>query len=341
MNKIMKSKLLICMLLCGSLMFGTFGCSMLGDVAMEETTTDEDSDLIVVGFSQLGSESVFRTANTASVQGTLTKENGYFLIFENARQKQENQIKSIRSFISQQVDYIIFSPVTTEGWETVLQEAKDAGIPVILVDRMVSVTDQSLYTTWIGSNFEEEGENAGKWLEEHLKKENRDQEQINIVVLQGTMGSSAKIGRSIGFDSVAEQNQNWNILAQENGEFTTAKGKEVMETMIRKYDDIDVVVSQNDDMTFGAIEALEASGRKVNVDGGTIMISFDAVHEALNMVKEGTISVDVECNPLQGEYISRVIQQLENGEEVEKAYYVDEMVFTQENVEEYLDNRQY
>lgn len=341
MNRVINAKRFICILLSGILIFGACGCSMLGDVVMEETTTDEDSDLIVVGFSQLGSESVFRTANTASIQETLTKDNGYFLIFENARQKQENQIKSIRSFISQQVDYIIFSPVTTDGWETVLQEAKDAGIPVILVDRMVSVTDHSLYTTWIGSNFEEEGENAGKWLEEHLRKEGRANEQINIVILQGTMGSSAKIGRSIGFDTIAEQNPNWNILAQEGADFTTLKGKEVMEMMIRKYDDIDVVVSQNDDMTFGAIEALEESGRKVNVDGGTLMLSFDAVHEALEMVQEGKISVDVECNPLQGEYISRVIQQLENGEEVEKAYYVDEMVFTQENVGEYLDSRLY
>jgi len=304
-------------------------------------TLPADEDLIVVGFSQLGSESVWRSANSLSVQGTLTEENGYFLLFNNARQRQENQIKAIRSFISQRVDYIVFSPVTEEGWETVLQEAKDAGIPVIIVDRKVSGVDESLYTTWIGTDAVDEGEKAGFWLESHLNKKGRVNEDINIVVLQGTIGSSAQLGRTIGFNSVALKHDNWVILEQASGDFTIAKGKEVMQTMLETYDDIDVVVSQNDDMTFGAIDAMKENGRTYGESGDTIVISFDAVKEALLMVEKGEINVDVECNPEQGPYIHEIIQKLEQGEAVEKYYYVEEMVFTKGNVSEYLPDRTY
>ncbi len=300
-----------------------------------------DESLIVVGVSQLGSESVWRTANSASIQRVLTKENGFFLNFKNARQKQENQIKAIRSFISQQVDYIIFSPVTEEGWDTVLLEAKEAGIPVILMDRMVKVEDESLYTAWVGSDFEEEGEKAGQWLADHLEKEARQEEEIHIVVLRGTEGSSSTIGRTEGFSRIAAAQENWKILEEGDGEFTTAKGKEVMENFLEKYEDIDVVVSQNDDMTFGALEAIEEAGKTVGTDGEIIMISFDAVKAALEMVEEGIINVDIECNPEQGEYIEEVIRKIEQGEEPDKLNYVSENVFTRENVSDFIDERIY
>ena len=216
-----------------------------GDV--QESQTDKDDNLIVVGVSQVGSESVWRTAHTQSVQDAFTRANGYMLIFDNARQKQANQIKAIRSFISQQVDYIVLSPIEETGWDTVLQEAKDAGIPVILMDRMVSVNDPSLYTAWVGSDFVREGQDAGYWLEDYLKKQGKEQEEVNIVVLKGTKGASATIGRTKGFNQVARLQHNWNILKQADGEFTTAKGKEEMARLLELYDDIDVVVSQNDD----------------------------------------------------------------------------------------------
>lgn len=322
---------------------GLFGCGIFQDVEGTSGSTEEllESDMIVVGFSQIGSESVWRTANTASIQAAFTKDKGYFLIFNNARQKQENQIKAIRGFISQRVDYIVFSPVTEDGWDTVLQEAKDAGIPVILVDRKVSVKDESLYTTWIGTNARQEGEKAGRWLEEYLEKEERAEEEINIVVLQGTIGSSAQLGRTMGFDTIADMHENWHILEQESADFTTAKGKEVMGKFLRMYKDIDVVVSQNDDMTFGAIEAMKEKGITTGVNGDVVLISFDAVRDALKMVEDGTINVDVECNPEQGDYVEKVIRMLENGETVEKSYIVDEEVFTQENVADYLEERTY
>lgn len=340
-----KYKKQILVMICLLLAWFPAGCGSFQDVKPEESDTVEmseaEEDLIVVGFSQLGSESLWRTANSESIQRTLTKENGFFLEFNNARQKQENQIKAIRGFISQQVDYIMFSPVTEDGWETVLQEAKDAGIPVILVDRKVSVEDESLYTAWVGSDMTGEGEKAALWLEEYLETTGRKEEEINIVVLQGTSGSSALLGRTAGFDGVAKTHPNWHILGQEPADFTTAKGKEVMEQFLAKYPKIDVVVSQNDDMTFGVLQAMEERGITTGIDGDVILISFDAVHDALELVSQGGINVDVECNPEQGEYIMDIIRRLENGETVEKENIVEEKVFTPENVNEYLDTRTY
>ncbi len=318
------------------------GCAgAYGVEQTEDTRTPVDENLIVVGVSQVGSESVWRTANTASLQRIFTKENGYFLIFNNARQKQENQIKSLRSFISQRVDYIVFSPITEDGWETVLQEAKEAQIPVILIDRKVNVRDQSLYTTWIGSDFYKEGRMAADALNDCLKRNNRQDDRIRIVVLQGTQGATATIGRTSGFNEVAGEHENWVILDQVDAEFTTAKGQEQMERLLRAYPDIDVVISQNDDMTFGALEAIGEAGLKAGEKGDIIVISFDAVRAGLQLVDSGSITADVECNPNQGEYVESVIKKLENGEAVAKMYVVPETVFTGENVKEALEERTY
>ncbi len=296
-----------------------------------ETVKSEhmDSDLTIVGFSQLGSESDWRTANTKSIQKALTKKNGFSLIFSNGRQSQENQIKAIRSFIFQEVDYIVVAPVTETGWDTVLEEAKQAGIPVIIVDRMIETEDESLYVACVGTDKYAEGRRAGQWLEQHLKGKNK--ETINIVVLEGTPNSTAQIGRSTGFEDIAKNNKDWNILAHENADFTKAKGKEVMEKFLRKYDDIDVLVSQNDDMTFGAIEAIREKGLTCGVNGDITIISFDAVSEAFDKMEEGLINVDIECNPLLGPMIANIIGRLERGEKVEKISYVTGKVFEAEN----------
>lgn len=318
------------------------GCQ---DTKKEEAPENEDTimnqELTVVGVSQLGSESMWRSANTVSIKQTFCKENGYFLLFDNARQKQENQIKAIRSFISQRVDYIVFSPITEEGWDTVLKEAKDAQIPVILMDRKVKVEDESLYTTWVGSDFMEEGRKAGEWLAEHLAGVRFNDEDVNIVVLQGTEGSSAMIGRTGGFHEVASQHPNWKILEEVNGDFTTVKGKEEMRQLLQKYENIDVLVSQNDDMTFGALEAIREAEKATGVKRDIIIISFDATKAALEKVKAGTINADIECNPLLGEEIEEVIQRIENDGPVEKAYYVEEKVFTQKNVMSVIKDRIY
>jgi len=315
-------------------------CKMF-DAELEQDVASVEDNLIVVGYSQLGSESVWRTANTASIEKALSEENGFFLQLKNARQKQENQIKAIRSFISQRVDYIVFSPIEEEGWRTVLMEAREAGIPVILVDRTIAQKDESLYTTRVGTDTYWEGEQAGKWLEQDLAKQGVQDDTINIVILEGTTGATSQIGRSVGFETIAEKHDNWNIMASESGDFTTAKGKEVMEKYLWLYEDIDVLVSQNDDMTFGAIEALKEAGRKIGPGDDIRIISFDGGRTALERVKAEEIDVDIECNPEQGEMLAEVIHKLEKGEHVEKVYMVEDKVFTKENVDKYLESRTY
>lgn len=305
---------------------------------MEDAHALDDENLIVVGFSQLGSESVWRSTHTQSIQEALSKENGFFLQYSNARQKQENQIKAIRGFISQRVDYIVFSPLMEDGWETVLTEAKDAGIPVILVDRKIAGAE-NLYTTFIGSDMTAEGKKAGEWLERYLQNKGREDEDVNIAILTGTPGSSSQLGRSAGFDEVASRHKNWKIVGMSSGDFTVVKGKEVMAQMLRRGLDIDVVISQNDEMTFGAMEAIEEAGLRTGEYADMLMISFDGVGDALELVENGKISCEVECNPQQGDLVAEVIKKLEAGETVAKEYYVDELVYTKENVHGYLNNK--
>lgn len=300
-----------------------------------------DDDLTVVGVSQIGSESMWRTANTNSVQEAFSTENGYYLIFNNARQKQENQFKAIRSFISQKVDYIVFSPITEDGWDTVLMEAKEAGIPVILMDRKVNVSDESLYTSWVGSDFYKEGTLAGEYLEKELDKKGLSDKQLNIVVLKGTEGATSAIGRTEGFEKIAKKHGNWQIVAEVDAEYTTAKAKEEMKKILNEHKDIDVIISQNDDMTFGAIEVLNDAGYTTGVEGQVILVSFDAVRKALEMVREGIINIDVECNPCLGENVESLVKDLIAGKEVEKNNYIEENVFTIENVNDYINTRAY
>lgn len=302
---------------------------------------DASGGLIKVGFSQVGAESDWRTANTKSMQSTFTKQNGYELIFSDAQQDQANQITAIRNFIQQEVDYIVLAPVTETGWETVLQEAKDAGIPVVIVDRMVNVSDDSLYTAWVGSNFKQEGVDSAIWLAKYLKDKGRDGEDVNIVTLQGTIGSSAQIGRTEGFGEEAAKNSKWKILAQQTGEFTQAKGQEVMESFLKSYPDIDVVVCENDNMAFGAIDAIQAAGKTCGVNGDIIIISFDAVSAAFDKMEEGLINVDVECNPLHGPRVAEIIQKLHSGQTVDKVQYVEEGVFPAETAKEDRVGRAY
>ena len=286
-------------------------------------------DTITVGFSQVGAESDWRTANTESMKSTFSEENGYELIFDDAQQKQENQLTAIRNFIQQEVDYILLAPVTETGWDTVLQEAKDADIPVIIVDRMVDVSDDSLYTTWIGTDSLLEGRKAAEWLNAYTTAKGIDAKDVNIVDIQGTIGSTAQIGRSKGLEEGVD-NYGWNLLAQQSGEFTQAKGQEVMESMLKQYDNINVVYCENDNEAFGAIDAIEAAGKTVGSDianGEIMVISFDTTNAGLTDTLAGKITCDVECNPLHGPRAEELIKALEAGEEVQKLNYVDEEIF--------------
>ena len=284
----------------------------------------DGNDLITVGFSQVGAESDWRTANTESMKSTFTEANGYRLIFDDAQQKQENQLKAIRNFIQQEVDYIVLAPVTESGWDAVLKEAKDADIPVIIVDRMVDVSDDSLYTAWVGSNFKLEGQKACAWLKAYQDAKKID--KINIVDIQGTIGASAQIGRTEALNEAVKAN-GWNLLAQQTGEFTQAKGQEVMESMLKQYKDINVVYCENDNEAFGAIDAIEAAGKTVGPDGDILVMSFDTTKAGITDTQSGKIILNTECNPLHGPRVEEIIKTLESGGTPEKKAYVEEGVF--------------
>ena len=261
-----------------------------GTVAMPTFAADKK---ITLGFAQVGAESEWRTANTVSIKEA-AKEAGIELKFSDAQQKQENQIKAIRSYIAQKVDVIAFAPVVTTGWDTVLKEAKSAKIPVILTDRNIDTKDPSLYVTMIGSDFAEEGQKAAQWLLDNYKKPG----DVNIVELQGTVGSAPAIDRKKGFEEVIKKDPRFKITRSQTGDFTRAKGKEVMEAFLKTDKNIQVLYAHNDDMAIGAIQAIEAAGMKPGSD--IIIVSIDAVKGAFEAMMAGKLNVSVECNPQLG-----------------------------------------
>lgn len=301
----------------------------------EDANVAEVNDYVVVGFSQLGAESDWRSANTESMKSTFCQENGYKLIFEDGQQKQSNQITAIRMFIQQEVDYIVLAPVTETGWDTVLQEAKDAGIPVIIMDRMVDVEDEELFTCWVGSDFELEAQKTAEWLHQYTKSIGIAPEDVHIVNIQGTIGASAQIGRTKGLQEAAQMH-GWDLLAEVPGDFTQAKGKEVMEFFLNTYSNINVVYCENDNEAYGAIEAIEEAGRKVGSDianGEIMVISFDGVKaDAMQYVLDDKISCIAECNPLHGPRVQAIIELLESGEVPDKFSYVDEKIYSANRV---------
>ena len=294
-----------------------------------------NDDAIVMGFSQVGAESGWRTANTKSVQEA-AQAAGIELKFSDAQQKQENQIKAIRSFIQQRVDVIAFSPVVESGWDPVLNEAKRAKIPVILTDRAVDSQDTSLYTTFLGSDFVEEGRKAGQWLVEEYKDSD---ETVNIVELQGTTGSAPANDRKAGFAEVIGKDPKFKIIASQTGDFTRAKGKEVMEAFLKAHPDIDVLYSHNDDMGLGAIEAIEGAGKKPGED--IKIITVDAVRDGMQALADGKINFIVECSPLLGPQLMDLAKKIVAGEQVPPRVVVEETTFTQEQAKEALPGRQY
>lgn len=292
---------------------------------------------LVMGFSQVGAESEWRTANTVSVKEA-AKKDGVTLKFADAQQKQENQVKAIRSFIAQKVDVIAFSPVVESGWETVLREAKAAKIPVILTDRAVSVTDPTLFVTFIGSDFVEEGRRAGRWLLERAKK--TPNATINIVELQGTVGSAPAIDRKAGFEQAIAGNPKLKIVRSQTGDFTRAKGKEVMEAFLKAQGkNINVLYAHNDDMAIGAIQAIEEAGLKPSVD--IVVISIDGVKGAFEAMIAGKLNVTVECNPLLGPQLMQVARDVVAGKAVPKRITTNESVFTAEVAAKEFPNRKY
>lgn len=290
---------------------------------------------ITLGFSQVGAESGWRTANTKSIQES-AKSAGIELKFSDAQQKQENQITAIRSFIQQKVKVIAFSPVVESGWDTVLKEAKTAGIPVILTDRSVDSSDKTLYKTFLGSDFVAEGKKAGEWL---VKESAAATGDVNVVELQGSTGSAPANDRKKGFADAIGSTSKIKVVASQTGEFTRAKGKEVMEAFLKSQSKIDVLYAHNDDMALGAIEAIEAAGKKPGTD--IKIVSVDAVKDGMQALADGKINYIVECNPLLGPQLMDLVKKVSAGEEVPARIETQETEFDQAKAKAALPQRQY
>jgi simple sugar transport system substrate-binding protein len=290
---------------------------------------------LVVGFSQIGAESGWRTANTKSIKSEAEKR-GITLKFSDAQGKQENQIRAIRSFIQQKVDAIAFAPVVETGWQPVLEEAKKAGIPVILTDRLVSVSDDSLYVCFIGADFVQEGKRAADWL---AKKTNG---KAQIAELQGSPGAAPAIDRKKGFEEGISKYPDMKIIKTQSGDFNRAKGKEVFEAFLHSPEGskITALYAHNDDMALGAIQAIESAGKKPGTD--ILIVSIDGVRDAFQAMLDGKLNCSVECNPLLGPQLFDTVEKLRRGESVPKRIQTVEGVFDRSQVTpELLKSRGY
>ena len=312
--------------------------------AMSQGTKDNDSDSsgkIKIGFVQTANESGWRAAHTQSMKDIFSQDR-YSYKFIDGQGEQSVQIAGIEELINDGYDAIILAPMDCTAVTEALTACEEAGIPVILSDRQMQLSDDSLYEAWVGGNFVKEGETCGDWLADYLEKQGRADEEINMVTIQGTIGASAQVGRTEGMENKLKEHSNWNMLDKQSGEFTQAKGQEVMESFLKSYDDIDVVICENDNEAFGAIDAIKAAGKTCGPEGDIIVVSFDSVKAAFESMIAGDLNATFECNPLHGPRVAEIIQKLEKGEEVEKIQYVDEAYFdTSMDLEEILKTRAY
>ncbi len=295
--------------------------------------------LIKVGFAQCkADESDWRKANTKSVQDALSKENGFDLILADSNNDAGKQVTDVQGFIDADVDYIVIAAVNVDGWDTVLKNAKDAGIPVILMDRTVNASED-LYVCWVGGGFYNEGVKATDWIAKRFPADKK----VNIVNLQGQLGASAQVGRSKALDDGIAGHSNWTLMARQTGEWSTDKAKEIMASWIQQYGDkIDCVYAENDNMADGAIQALEEAGKKVGGKDGIAIISFDANRAYLQKTLEGKINCNVECNPLLGPKVAEIIKKIEGGGAPAKKESIDETAFYYDTITQaIIDARPY
>lgn len=292
---------------------------------------------IVLGFSQLGSESTWRAANTDSIKAAAL-EAGISLIMKNAEQSQQKQVEAIRSFMESKVDIIAIAPVVETGWDEILEEVKQAGIPVIILDRSINVKDHSLYVTCIGSDFFEEGVKAAKYMLDRMR---HHPGQIKIAELQGTIGSTPSIDRGRGFRETIKGRNTFKITLTLPADFTKAGGREVMREFLSLPEEEwpQVLFSHNDDMAIGAVEAIEEAGLKPGTD--IIIISVDGTRRAFEQMIAGNINAVVECNPLLGPLLMQATQEIMSGRTLPKRMVPAEDIFPQELAATEAANRTY
>ncbi len=299
----------------------------------ETPSSEAPHHALRVGFAQTGAESAWRTANTASMKNEAVKR-GIDLKFADGQSKQENQIRALRSFVAQGVDAIVLAPIVVTGWDPVLQEAKQAHIPVVIMDRKVQTNDPTLYAMLIGSDFYREGKMAVDWIAQHADG------RTKIVEIQGEPGSAAANERHRAFAEEIAHHPEFQVLDSQTGNFRREEGRQVMEALLKKHGhDIQILFSHNDDMAIGAIQAIEAAGLKPGSD--IMVVSIDAIHEALQAIVDGKMNCSVECNPLFGPKIYPAIEKIVRGEPVPREIYNQDQLFDRTNAAEALPHREY
>lgn len=266
-----------------------------------------NASALTIGFSQVGQESDWRTANTDSLRGMAVNE-GWDMIYDDAQQKQENQVKALRNFITQGVDYILFTGVVTTGWEEVLKEVNEAEIPLILIDRMPDCMADIEYAGAFGGDFVEEGRRMARWTVNYMNTT----EEVNVAILEGTTGAAAATDRTAGIMEILAGYPNYKVIASQTGNFTRAEGQAVMESFLKAHADIDVLLAENDDMALGAIDAIKAAGKVPGKD--IIIVGCDSVKAAFDAIVAGEMNATIECNPLYADAVAALIKKLEAGE---------------------------
>jgi len=312
----MNSKSIIIFLV--PLVFGISGCT--GSVEEPEL-----QERIVLGFSQLGDESEWRTSSTMDIKRAVEIA-GVQLLFDDAQQEQFNQIKAMRSFILKEVDVIAFCPIVEDGWDNILEEAYVAGIPVIVVDRKIRTENDGLYTAFIGADFHREGVKAGEWMVERFANV---EGPVKVAEISGTINSSPAIGRYEGLREVFRANPKFEIVKSISGDFMRSKGRESMGFILNDVPDIDILFAHNDDMALGAIEILEENGIIPGED--IIIVSVDAQRSGLEALKNGKINCLVECSPYVGDELMELVLKIYNGEPFQKYTYTETRVFTDQD----------
>ncbi|MBQ3645739.1 MAG: ABC transporter substrate-binding protein [Synergistaceae bacterium] len=271
---------------------------------------------VVIAFSQIGQESDWRTANTDDLRHAIEGHEGWKLVYDDGQQKQENQIKALRNFITQNVDYILFTGVVSTGWDEVLKEVNEAEIPLLLIDRIPDCADKIDYVAAFGGDFVEEGRRQVAWAGEYLKSIGKGDTDVNVVIMEGTTGASAQTGRTEGNLKALKEYPHLKLVGQQSGNFTRAEGQAVMESWLKSIDKIDVLIAQNDDMALGAIDAIKAAGKVPGKD--IIIVGCDSVKAAFDSIVAGEMNCTVECTPLYGKFVVPTIEALIKGEKFSK-----------------------
>ncbi len=327
-------KRLLAVLMAATLAFSMIACGGKTDDKKDDANkTEETGDLIKVGIiNNDPNESGYRAANDRDLKEKFTKENGYDASFAYSL-KNDEQIEAAQKFIQDGVDYLLLSAADVSGWDSVLKDAKDAGIQVILFDRTIDAPED-LYVASIVSDMAKEGETAVNWLK------GQKLDKYNIIHIQGVMGSAAQIGRSGAVDA-AVKSDGWNIVTQQTAEWNADNAQQIVQSVIDSGKEFNVIYAENDDMAKGAVAALDKANISHGKDGDVIVMGFDCNGYALEAVLAGEWNYDGQCNPFQSQYIDDIIQKLEAGETItEKTIIMDEKGFdcdtiTQEDVDKY------